>query len=65
MMDAGELKFQQLSNRPEKKIGKKNLVIWPSRICLAQNVGGVEKSGNKFVFFSYVERCFIDTLKVL
>ena len=24
MMDAGELKFQQLSNRPEKKIGKKN-----------------------------------------
>ena len=35
------------------------------RIGLAQNVGGVEKSGNKYAFFFYSDRCFIDILSVL
>ena len=50
-----------------KKDRKKKLVTWPARICLAQIVRGLEKSGNKFVCFSfsYFERCFIDTLSVL
>ena len=35
------------------------------RIGLAQNVGGVEKSGNKYAFFFYSDRCFINILSVL
>ena len=35
------------------------------RIGLAQNVGGVDKSGNKYAFFFYSDICFINILSVL
>ena len=58
MTNAGELKFWQLQNSPEKR--GKRLVLWPRKSYLALNVGGVEESGNNFALF-----LFFNTLGVL
>ena len=49
MTNAGELKFWQLQNSPEKK-GEKGSFFDLSKSYLAPNVGGVEESGNNFAF---------------
>ena len=49
MTNAGELKFGQLQNSPEKK-GEKGSFFDLSKSYLAPNVGGVEESGNNFAF---------------
>ena len=59
MTNAGELKFWQLQNSPEKK-GEKGSFFDLSKSYLAPNVGGVEESGNNFALF-----LFFNTLGVL
>ena len=49
MTNAGELKFGQLQNSPEKK-GEKGSFFDLSKSYLASNVGGVKESGNNFAF---------------
>ena len=49
MTNAGELKFWQLQNSPEKK-GEKGSFFDLSKSYLAPNVGGFEESGNNFAF---------------
>ena len=49
MTNAGELKFWQLQNSPEKK-GEKGSFFDLSKSYLAPNVGGVEESGNNSAF---------------
>ena len=49
MTNAGELKFWQLQNSPEKK-GEKGSFFDLSKSYLASNLGGVKESGNNFAF---------------
>ena len=64
MTNAGELKFWQLQNSPEKK-GEKGSFFDLSKSYLAPNVGGVEESGNNFAFIIIFLFLFFNTSGVL
>ena len=56
MTDAGELIFTEQIGKNNRE--KKRLVFQLSRICIAQSMGGVEQSGNKFAIIFLFRKMF-------
>ena len=65
MTDAGELKFNNYRIGRKNNRKKKRLVIQLSGICLAQNVGGVKQTGNKFALFFLFRKMFYQHFKCI